>query len=207
MPPQRPAKKRWRVAALQELSSKRSLYLCRFRLPGLAAFAFLLVAWLIGCAVDQSALQRDPFMRDMMSLQQQGDQPHKMGQTFDVGNTRWKVNAAHAALALRLGSSTLLKARGKFVVIDFTFTNLTNQAQRPTANMLQLQDAQLKTYTSDAHITAMLSSWQKTPDFLKDVFQPSRAYDCSIVFDLPVETAGLTLNFQSFPTEDSMPPI
>ena len=161
----------------------------------------------MGCTVDQSALQRDPFMRDMMSLQQQQDQPHKLGQAFDVGNTRWNVRAAHAALRLRLGSSTVLKARGKFVVIDFTFTNLTDTAQRPTADMLELGDAQLNTYQSNAHMTGLLSAWQKTPDFLKDVFQPGHAYDCSIVFDLPVETSGLTLNFQSFPTEDTTPPI
>lgn len=157
----------------------------------------------MGCTIDQNAMQRDPFMRDMMSLQQQQDQPHKFGQTFDVGNTRWDVRAAHASLRLRLGIKALLRAHGKFVVIDFTFTNLTGSPQRPTADMLELQDAQINTYTSDARSTALLSAWQKTPNFLKDVFQPGRAYDCSIVFDLPVETVGLALNFQSFPTQNN----
>jgi len=153
----------------------------------------------MGCTIDQQALQRDPFMRDMMNLQNQVDQPHKMGQTFDVGNTRWKISAAHAALALQLGANTV-KAQGKFVIIDFTFTNTTDQPQNPTADMLTLEDAQLKTYQSDAKVTALLSTWQKTPNFLKDAFQPNHAYDCSIVFELPVQTSGLTLAFQSFPT-------
>jgi Domain of unknown function (DUF4352) len=96
-----------------------------------------------------------------------------------------------------------VKAKGKFVVIDFTFTNTTNQPQRPTADMLQIEDAQLTSYKSDAHITAMLAAWQKTPNFLKETTQPNKAYDCSLVFDLPVQTSGLTLEFQSFPTQDN----
>jgi hypothetical protein len=171
----------------------------------LAALGIALGVMLVGCTVSQSDLQRDPFMRDMMSLQNQVDQPHKMGQTFDVGNTRWKVSAAHAALTLRLGAK-IVKAKGKFVVIDFTFTNTTDQPQQPTADMLQIEDAQLISHKSDAQTTALLSAWQKTPNFLKDTFQPNQAYDCSLVFDLPVETSGLTLEFQSFPTQDdSMP--
>ncbi len=177
------------------------------RFPGLAVMIWILGALLQGCTVDQNALQRDPFMRDMMSLQQQTDQPHKMGQPFDVGNTRWDIHAAHAALRLRLGSKTLLRAHGKFVVIDFTFTNMTGSSQHPTADMLEIQDGQLNIYKSDARTTALLSAWQKTPNFLKDAFQPDRTYDCSVVFDLPVETAGLTLIFQSFPTEDDTTPI
>lgn len=175
------------------------------RMSGLAALGVGLGAVLVGCTVDQSTLQRDPFMRDMMSLQSQVDQPHKIGQTFDVGNTRWKISAAHAALALRLGANTV-RARGKFVVIDFTFTNTTDQPQHPTADMLQIEDAQLTTYKSDANTTALLSTWQATPNFLKDAFQPNQAYRCSIVFDLPAQTSGLTLQFQSFPTQDNSAP-
>lgn len=175
------------------------------RVSGLAALGVVLGTLLMGCTVDQSTLQRDPFMRDMMSLQNQVDQPHKMGQTFDVGNTRWTISAAHAALALRLGAN-MVKARGKFVVIDFTFTNTTDQPQHPTADMLQIADAQLTTYKSDASTTTLLSAWQATSNFLKDTFQPNRAYNCSIVFDLPVQTSGLTLQFQSFPTQDDSPP-
>lgn len=175
------------------------------RLLCLAALGVLLGVVLMGCEVDQQAMQRDPFMRDMMSLQNQVNQPHKMGQTFDVGNTRWNINAAHAALSLRLGT-TVVKARGKFVVIDFTFTNTTNQPQRPTDDMLQMEDGQLATYKSDAATTAQLAAWQKTPNFLKATFQPKKDYTCSLVFDLPVQTSGLTLAFQSFPTQDdSMP--
>ncbi|HLV99690.1 MAG TPA: DUF4352 domain-containing protein [Ktedonobacterales bacterium] len=172
--------------------------------PALAALVLALSVLLIGCTVNQSDLQRDPFMRDMMSLQNQVDQPHKMGQSFDVGNTRWKISAAHAALSLRLGSK-MVKARGKFVVIDFTFTNTTDQPQHPTAAMLQIEDGQLATYKSNAEATALLAAWQKTPNFLKDTFQPNKAVACSLVFDLPVDTSGLTLEFQSFPTQDNTP--
>jgi hypothetical protein len=193
------------LPALLLAESKRIRHHHWRRVSGLAALGVVLGALLMGCTVDQSTLQRDPFMRDMMSLQNQVDQPHKMGQTFDVGNTRWNISAAHAALALRLGARTV-KAHGKFVVIDFTFTNTTDQPQHPTADMLQIEDAQLTTYKSDANTTALLSAWQATPDFLKDTFQPNRAYTCSIVFDLPVQTSGLTLQFQSFPTQDDSPP-
>ncbi len=174
------------------------------RAAALAALLLALGVLLMGCQVDQSDLQRDPFMRDMMSLQNQVDQPHKMGQSFDVGNTRWKIDAAHAALTLRLGMN-VVKARGKFVVIDFTFTNTTDQPQRPTAGMLQIEDGQLTSYKSDARTTALLAAWQKTPDFLTATFQPNKSIACSLVFDLPVETSGLTLEFQSFPTQDNDP--
>ncbi len=177
----------------------------RQRLFFLAALGLVLSVVLMGCEVDQQAMQRDPFMRDMMSLQKQVDQPHKMGQSFDVGNTRWNIKAAHAALSLRLGA-TSQKARGKFIIIDFTFTNTTGQPQRPTADMLQLADGQLATYKSDAATTARLATWQKTANFLKNTFQPNQAYFCSLVFDLPVATSGLTLEFQSFPTQDNSMP-
>ncbi len=195
----------WKLFAPRRSAQQRSLYRSWRRALGLAALGVVLGTALLGCEVDQQTLQRDPFMRDMMSLQQQVDQPHKMGQTFDVGNTRWNISAAHAALTLRLGAK-VIKAHGKFVVIDFTFTNMTDQPQRPTADMLKIEDAQLKTYKSDAGITALLSSWQKTTNFLNASFLPHKAYDCSIVFDLPVATSGLTLEFQSFPTEDDSTP-
>ncbi|HEY7347479.1 MAG TPA: DUF4352 domain-containing protein [Ktedonobacterales bacterium] len=197
--------RRWRLFTPWFIRRKRARHHRWRRAPGLAALGIVLGGLLIGCTVDQSTLQRDPFMRDMMSLQQQVDQPHKIGQTFDVGNTRWNIRAAHAALTLRLGSN-MVKARGKFVVIDFTFTNTTDQPQHPTADMLQIEDAQLNTHKSDATTTAMLASWQKTPNFLKATFQPNKRYPCSLVFDLPVQTSGLTLEFQSFPTEDDPPP-
>lgn len=159
----------------------------------------------MGCQVDQQALQRDPFMRDMMQLQQQQAQPHKFGQTFDVGNTRWKISSAHAALSLRLGTQ-VIQAQGKFVVIDFTFTNTTDQPQHPTADMLLLQDSSGNvTYKSDAQNTTLLSTWQQTTNFLKDVFQPNHPYDCSIVFDVPTKASNLSLNFQSFPTQEDAP--
>lgn len=194
-----------KLLALALAALKRAWHHYWRRLVGLAALGVVLGTMLMGCTVDQSTLQRDPFMRDMLSLQNQVDQPHKIGQTFDVGNTRWRISAAHAALTLRLGSH-VMKAHGKFVVIDFTFTNTTNQPQRPTADMLQIEDAQLNTYKSDAATTALLSAWQGTPNFLKDTFQPNLAYNCSIVFDLPVQTSGLTLEFQSFPTQDDSAP-
>lgn len=167
----------------------------------------LLFFALAGCEVDQQALQRDPFMRDMMQLQQQNNPTYKMGQPFEIGNTRWTIQAAHASLSLRLGQNTLLKAQGKFVIIDFAFTNLTTQPQRPTADMLQIADAQSRSYKADLHATQMLSTWQHTANFLSDSFQPNQAENCSIVFDIPLEAQNLSLNFQSFPTEDDTTPI
>ncbi len=190
--------------ALRFVVQQRLLHHPWRRLLSLVALWLVPGAMLMGCEVDQKALERDPFMRDIMSLQQQVDQPHKMGQVFDVGNTRWKISAAHAALTLRLGNK-IIQAQGKFVVIDFTFTNMTDQPQHPTTDTLQIEDAQLQTYKSDANTTALLSSWQKTPNFLKDSFQPHQAYNCSLVFDLPVGASGLILKFQSFPTVDASP--
>ncbi len=175
----------------------------RLLLPVLCLVVFALA----GCEVDQQALQRDPFMRDMMQLQQQNNLTYKMGQPFEIGNTRWTIQAAHASLNLRLGQSTVLKAQGKFVIIDFAFTNLTTQPQHPTADMLQIADAQSQSYKADLHATAMLSTWQHTMNFLTDSFQPNQVENCSIVFDIPLETQNLSLNFQSFPTEDDTTPI
>jgi hypothetical protein len=167
----------------------------------------LTILLLAGCEVDQQALQRDPFMRDMMQLQQQNDQKYQMGKPFDIGNTRWNIQAAHASLGLRLGNTVLLKAQGKFVIIDFVFTNLTTQAQRPTAQMLQITDAQSHSYRADLPTTEKLSTWQHTTNFLSDRFQPNQAKNCSIVFDIPLEAKNISLNFQSFPTEDDTTPL
>ncbi len=191
--------------ALECFGQKRAAQQRWRHLSALATLGVVLGILLMGCTVNQSDLQRDPFMRDMMSLQNQVDQPHKMGQSFDVGNTRWKISTAHAALTLRLGAN-IVKAKGKFVVIDFSFTNTSDQAQQPTADMLQIEDAQLTSYKSDAKTTALLSTWQQTPNFLQARAQPNKAMACSLVFDLPVDTSGLTLEFQSFPTQDNAMP-
>jgi hypothetical protein len=175
----------------------------RLVLPALC----LLALFLAGCEVDQQALQRDPFMRDMMQLQQQNNPTYQMDKPFEIGNTRWNIQAAHASLNLRLGQNVVLKAQGKFVIIDFVFTNLTTQVQHPTPDMLQVVDAQSHTYTADLHTTQMLSAWQHTANFLSDSFQPNQAITCSIVFDIPLEAQNLSLNFQSFPTEDDTTPI
>ena len=198
--------KRANVLALQAGTRKRSSeQKTRCRLMGLVALGLVLGGLLMGCQVDQQALQRDPFMRDMMQLQQQQDQPHKFGQTFDVGNTRWKISAAHAALSLRLGS-TVVQAHGEFVVIDFTFTNTTGQPQHPTADMLLLEDTTANvSYKSDLQNTTLLSNWQQTTNFLKDLFEPNHPYDCSIIFDVPTKASNLSLNFQSFPTPEDIP--
>ncbi len=180
-----------------------------WRLLSLLVLGLMLVGGAMGCEVDQNALQRDPFMRDMMQLQQSQNAPSRtFGQTFDVGNTRWNISAAHAALSLRLGSNTPLKAQhGEFIIIDFTFTNLTQRPQHPTADMILLEDAAHVHYKSDPHVTARLSQWQKTANFLTELFQPNRPYDCSIVFDIPLQTTSLSLNFQSFPSQDDSPGI
>jgi hypothetical protein len=194
------------IASATQLSAhKRSILKKSWRWLSLVLLSLMLGGILMGCQVDQQALQRDPFMRDMMQLQQQQDQPHKFGQTFDVGNTRWKISAAHAALTLRLGAQ-VIQAQGKFVVIDFTFTNTTDQPQHPTADMLLLQDSSGNvSYKSDAQNTSLLSTWQQTANFLKDVFQPNHPYDCSVVFDVPIKASNLSLNFQSFPTQAGAP--
>lgn len=183
-------------------SSQHKTY---WRVMSLVILSLLPGTTLMGCQVDQQALQRDPFMRDMMQLQQQQDQPHKFGQTFDVGNTRWKISAAHAALTLRLGAK-VVQTQGEFVVIDFTFTNTTNQPQHPTADMLLLQNTTANvTYKSDMQNTTLLSHWQQTTNFLTDLFQPNHPYNCSIVFDIPTKPSNLSLNFQSFPTQEDIP--
>lgn len=194
------------ITALRPGTWKRSLeYKTYWRVMNLVILSLVLGVALMGCQVDQQALQRDPFMRDMMQLQQQQDQPHKFGQTFDVGNTRWNISAAHAALTLRLGAK-VVQTQGEFVVIDFTFTNTTDQPQHPTADMLLLQDtAASATYKSDVRNTILLSNWQQTTDFLTDLFQPNHPYNCSIVFDIPTKARNLSLNFQSFPTQEDIP--
>lgn len=175
----------------------------RLLLPGFCLIMLLLAA----CNVDQQALQRDPFMRDMMQLQQQNNQAYQMGKSFEIGNTRWTIQAAHASLGLRLGQNVSLKAQGKFVIIDFVFTNLTNQTQHPTPDMLQVVDAQSQSYKADLDTTQRLSDWQKTTNFLSGSFPPNQAKNCSIVFDVPLAAQNLSLNFQSFPTEEDTPPI
>jgi hypothetical protein len=157
----------------------------------------LLVMALAGCQISQDAVKRDPFLQELVAAQQAG-QPHKLGQPFDLDNTRWSIQSARIAYALQLGS-TVLRARGEFVVVQFALENLSGATQPPEPDMLLLQSGQSRTFKPDVRTTALYTGWVHQVDFLTTPLKPNIPYTLSLVFDVPRGSGELGLAFHSYP--------
>jgi hypothetical protein len=167
-------------------------------LPSIVQAPLLLIA-LAGCQISQDAVKRDPFLQELVAAQQSA-QPHKLGQPFDLDNTRWTIRDATAAYALQLGS-TVLRARGEFVIVQFALENLSGTTQPPEADMLVLTSGQRqsRTFQPDAHATAVYTGWVHEVDLLTTPLKPNVSYDLTLVFDVPRREGALSLSFHSYP--------
>jgi len=187
----------------QSAQDTRAVHRYRLR-PILACVAGLALLLLLGgCTPSKEAIQRDPFLAELYNAQQQSS-PHQIQQTFDVGNTEWTIVGAHAARKLRLSDSHLLtSAHGMFVIIDFTFQNQSDQAQKAPLAMIQIQDVRGKKYAADKEITTAYAQASQMTNFFGTTFQLDKTYRCVVVFDIPDNIGRLSLAFQSFPESGS----
>lgn len=123
---------------------------------------------------------------------QQGQQQppaYTVGQTAKVGNVEWRVTDAYLTNQLRSGFGT--QNRGRFVVVDFTFTN--NRPEEvtldPELHMI-LKDSQGREFGSDP------DAWEFVPTnlniFLEPV-NPGLSKDGRAVYQVPPDANGFRL--------------
>ena len=125
---------------------------------------------------------------------QQAQQPtptpkYTVGQTAKVGNVEWKVTDAYLTNQLRSGFGT--QKRGRFVVVDFTFTN--NRPEEvtldPELHMI-LKDSQGREFGTD------VDAWEFVPTnlniFLEPV-NPGLSKDGRAVYQVPPDARGFRL--------------
>jgi hypothetical protein len=125
---------------------------------------------------------------------QQEQQPrpqaeYTVGQTATVGNVEWTVTDAFVTELLRSGFGT--QKRGRFVMVDFTFTN--NRPEEvtldPELHMI-LRDAQGREFGTD------IDSWEFVPTdiniFLEPV-NPGISQDGRVIYEVPPDATGFTL--------------
>lgn len=186
----------------------------------LAAAALCAMLVLGGCQISQQAAKEDPFLQELLNAQngqsaksqeqgaltasQSSSTPHQFGTPFQVDDTVWTIESADAAYSLQIGSS-LVTAKGEFIVVRFLFQNISFSQQPPLGDMLTIQSGSgksLHTYLPDKHATALYAQQVHEPDFLTATLQPSKTYKLALVFDIPRNAAGLALQFHSYPNQD-----
>jgi hypothetical protein len=116
-------------------------------------------------------------------------QKYSVGQTATVANVVWKVSDAY--LTDQLKSTFGTQKRGRFVVVDFTFTNNRDEEVTldPQLHMI-LKDSQGREFGSDP------DAWEFVPTnlnlFLEPV-NPGLSKDGRVVYQVPPDANGFTL--------------
>lgn len=166
----------------------------------LAALALIVV--LGGCQLDPDAVKKDPFLQELVAAQQQSATP-KLGEAFEVGNTRWTIASTEAAYRIKLGADQF-QAHGVYVVVHFTFTSLMDTPQHAPSDILMLQSGG-NTFTADGATTAAFTGWTHATNLLAATLQPNAAYTAALVFDVPRDAGGLTVQVHSLPDPNQAP--
>jgi len=114
---------------------------------------------------------------------------YSVGQTAQVGNVEWKVTDAYLTNQLRSTFDT--QKRGRFVLVDFTFTNNRDEEVTldPDLHMI-LKDSQGREFGTDT------DAWEFVPTnlnlFLEPV-NPGMSTDGRAVYQVPSDATGFTL--------------
>ena len=134
----------------------------------------------------------DPEAKDPLEGEKKKPEPQKqysVGQTATVANVEWKVTDAY--LTDQLTSTFETQKRGRFVVVDFTFTNNRDEEVTldPELHMI-LKDSQGREFGTDA------DAWEFVPTdlniFLEPV-NPGVSTDGRVVYQVPSDATGFTL--------------
>jgi hypothetical protein len=143
-----------------------------------------------GAGGNEPAQNQDQGQQQGQQEQQPGPQSeYTVGQTATVGNVEWTVTDAFVTELLRSGFGT--QKRGRFVVVDFTFTN--NRPEEvtldPELHMI-LRDAQGREFGTD------FDAWEFVPTdlniFLEPV-NPGLSQDGRVIYEVPPDAKGFTL--------------
>ena len=125
---------------------------------------------------------------------QQEQQPrpqadYTVGQTAQVGNVKWTVTDAFVTELLRSGFGT--QKRGRFVVVDFTFTN--NRPEEVTLDPelhMTLKDSRGREFGTD------FDAWEFVPNDLNiflELVNPGISQDGRVIYEVPPDAKGFTL--------------
>jgi hypothetical protein len=177
-----------------------TLLLGCFGVGVLLVFLVIVVAALGGGGGDVAQQQEQPRQEQAQNQdqrQQQGQQEQQprpqsgytVGQTATVENVKWTVTDAFVTELLRSGFGT--QKRGRFVVVDFTFTN--NRPEEvtldPELHMI-LRDDQGREFGTD------FDAWEFVPSdlniFLEPV-NPGISQDGRVIYEVPPDATGFTL--------------
>ena len=128
--------------------------------------------------------------QDQQAEQQPGPQPeYTVGQTAQVGNVEWTVSDAFITEQLRSGFGT--QKRGRFVVVDFTFTNNRDEEVTidPELHML-LKDSRGREFGTD------IDAYEFVPvdlDIFLEPVNPGVSTDGRVIYEVPPDAKGFTL--------------
>ena len=114
---------------------------------------------------------------------------YKVGQTAKVGNVEWEVSDAYLTNQLKSNFGT--QKQGRFVVVDFTFTNNRNEEVTldPDLHMI-LKDSKGREFGTD------VDAWEFVPTdlniFLEPV-NPGVSTDGRVIYEVADDANGFTL--------------
>jgi hypothetical protein len=114
---------------------------------------------------------------------------YSVGQTAKVANVEWKVTDAYLTNQLKSGFGT--QKRGRFVVVDFTFTNNRDEEVTldPQLHMI-LKDSQGREFGPDP------DAWEFVPtnlDIFLEPVNPGLSKDGRVVYQVGPDAKGFTL--------------
>jgi hypothetical protein len=114
---------------------------------------------------------------------------YSVGQTAQVANVKWRVSEAYLTNQLRSNFGT--QKRGRFVVVDFTFTNNRNEEVTldPELHMI-LKDRTGREFGTD------VDSWEYMPtnlDIFLEPVNPGISKNGRVIYQVPPDAWGFTL--------------
>jgi Domain of unknown function (DUF4352) len=114
---------------------------------------------------------------------------YKVGQTATVANVQWKVTDAYLTNQLRSGFGT--QKQGRFVVVDFTFTNNRDEEVTldPQLHMI-LKDSQGREFGPDPDAWEFV---QTNLNIFLEPVNPGVSKDGRVVYQVAPDAKGFTL--------------
>ncbi len=142
-----------------------------------------------GQAEQEQAVAEQEEPKEQPQKKPKPERKYRVGQTATVANVQWKVTDAF--LTEQLKSTFGTQKRGRFVVVDFTFTNNRNEEVTldPELHMI-LKDSQGREFGSD------VDAWEFVPTdlmiFLEPV-NPGVSTEGRVVYEVAPDAKGFTL--------------
>jgi hypothetical protein len=145
-------------------------------------------------AAEEKAKTGEPQVQENKEQPQAENKPrpqaeYSVGQTAQVANVQWRVSDAYLTNQLRSNFGT--QKRGRFVVVDFTFTNNRDEEVTldPELHMV-LKDRRGREFGTD------VDSWEYMPtnlDIFLEPVNPGISKNGRVIYQVPPDAWGFTL--------------